>query len=115
MLGQTFSKLLIITEYELNKAYIAQNLCVNKLLPMMHCNGQCQLAKRLRAEEEQSTKENNSNAAKKIQASEVLYFKQTAHLSIPHLLNTRKTTYPFYLVVDYIAPTASIFRPPAIV
>ncbi|KAA2242553.1 hypothetical protein F0L74_08435 [Chitinophaga agrisoli] len=51
VLGQTFSKALIIAEYELNKEYIAKNLCVNRSRPKMHCNGRCHMMKQLKQEE----------------------------------------------------------------
>ena len=114
MLGQTFSKLIIITNYQLNKEYIAANLCVNRFFPQMHCNGQCQLAKKLKAEEDQSNKENSSNTVSKLQSSEVLFFEQKTNFSIGHLFTYKKTTYPSYLVVEYPSPAPAIFHPPAI-
>ena len=35
-------------EYQLNKKYIAEVLCVNKDKPEMHCNGKCHLKKQLK-------------------------------------------------------------------
>jgi len=50
---QTFSKALIVAEYQLNKEYIAKNLCVNKSRPKMHCNGRCHMMKKMKQEEKQ--------------------------------------------------------------
>lgn len=53
MLAQTFSKAFIVAEYQLNKDYIAKNLCVNKSRPKMHCNGRCHMMKKFKQEEKQ--------------------------------------------------------------
>ncbi|MDR7131440.1 hypothetical protein J2X69_003804 [Algoriphagus sp. 4150] len=38
--------------YELNKAYIIENFCINKDKPAMNCDGKCFLAERMKAEKE---------------------------------------------------------------
>lgn len=38
--------------YHINKAYIAQQLCINKNNPKLHCNGHCYLSKQLKKAEE---------------------------------------------------------------
>ncbi len=38
--------------YELNKAYIIENFCVNKDKPMMNCDGKCYLAEQMKAQKE---------------------------------------------------------------
>jgi hypothetical protein len=50
-----FSKVIIWANYELNKAQITKDYCVNKDKPMMHCCGKCKLKKQL-AEDEQKQK-----------------------------------------------------------
>src|SRR5262245_61157718 len=57
MLGQTFSRFFIVMDYQLNKEYIAKNLCVNKEKPKMQCNGKCHMMKKL-AQEEKKDQEN---------------------------------------------------------
>ncbi len=49
--AQTFSKAVICIDFYANQKYIAENLCVNKDKPQMHCCGKCQLRKRLKQEE----------------------------------------------------------------
>ncbi len=41
VLISSFHKPLIIGFYELNKAYVIENLCVNKNNPEKHCEGKC--------------------------------------------------------------------------
>ncbi|GAA0880527.1 hypothetical protein GCM10009119_34970 [Algoriphagus jejuensis] len=38
--------------YELNKAYIIENFCVNKDKPMMNCDGKCYLAEQMKEAKE---------------------------------------------------------------
>nr|WP_236025577.1 hypothetical protein [Algoriphagus oliviformis] len=38
--------------YELNKAYIIENFCVNKDKPMMNCDGKCYLAQQMKEAKE---------------------------------------------------------------
>jgi hypothetical protein len=51
MLAQTFNRFFIVVDYQLNKEYIAKTLCENKNKPQMHCNGKCQMMKKLQQEE----------------------------------------------------------------
>jgi hypothetical protein len=52
---QTFSKWIMIEEYNLNRSYIAKHLCQNRYRPQLHCNGKCVLMKKMAAEENQSS------------------------------------------------------------
>lgn len=36
-------------DYAINKEYIAENFCINKDKPEMHCDGKCFLAEKLKA------------------------------------------------------------------
>src|ERR1700722_13344934 len=47
-----FSKVIIWVNYELNKAQITKDYCVNKDKPMMHCCGKCKLKMQLAQDEE---------------------------------------------------------------
>ena len=56
LLIQPISKLWIIVSYQLNKAYIAKELCVNKDKPAKCCEGKCYLNSQLAYAEEQEEK-----------------------------------------------------------
>lgn len=45
---QSLVKIGILTWYELNKEYVANNLCENRSKPKLHCNGKCYLNKQLK-------------------------------------------------------------------
>lgn len=52
MMGLSFSKVFVFAAFELNRSYIVANLCENRDKPMLHCNGKCYLAKRLKQAEQ---------------------------------------------------------------
>lgn len=56
MLTQSLSKGIIVLSYFTNKqAY--ERYCVNKARPQLHCDGKCQMAKKIKAEEERDQKD----------------------------------------------------------
>lgn len=108
---QTFTSWLIVVEYTINKDYIANNLCVNKAKPKLHCQGKCQLMKRLAEEEKQTS--SNSQTGGKIKMSDVLF---TNELQMPALNKLPKQGQAFssdYLVNTPTGSFTSIFHPPA--
>jgi hypothetical protein len=112
MMVQTFTSWLIVVEYIINKEYIANNLCVNKEKPKLHCQGKCQLMKKMAEEEKQTS--SNSQTGGKIKMSDVLF---THNLPVPALNELLKQVPEFYS--NYLAKTStgsftSIFHPPAI-
>ena len=75
---QTFSAFVIEADFFLNQDYIAKNLCVNRDKPMMHCNGKCYLAKKLK-------EEGKSQApASKSERSDVITFFRSRFLFIQY-------------------------------
>ncbi|HVU54804.1 MAG TPA: hypothetical protein VHD83_07105 [Puia sp.] len=51
MAVQTFSKWCLILEYQVNKDFIAKNLCINRAKPNSCCQGKCYLTKKMAADE----------------------------------------------------------------
>lgn len=51
MLLQTLGQEVLVVDYQLHKARITEQYCVNKARPQLHCNGKCHLAKQLRKAE----------------------------------------------------------------
>ena len=89
---QTFGNNLFLLDYQINKARFAKN-CVNKARPQMHCNGQCQLMKKLR----QQQKKEEQNPERKLEnRTEVLSFSSSFTTDVPenYFYNIpSKTTY----------------------
>lgn len=75
---QTFSKWLTIAAFNLNRDYIAKNLCENRRRPAMGCGGQCVLMKRMKQEEQQ---EKNSPAPVKMEFSNIVLSSRSFFLS----------------------------------
>ncbi len=48
---QTFSKWCLIAEFQINRDFIAKNLCVNRARPACCCHGKCYLNKKMAADE----------------------------------------------------------------
>jgi hypothetical protein len=109
-LAQTFSHFFIIADYYTHIAEYAKN-CENKAFPMMHCNGKCQLMKKLRQEqkEDQDNQERLANGK-----NEVVFFSRSglACLTAPVLdLHSVATS-----EIRYYGPSlilcVDIFHPP---
>lgn len=59
LLLQTCGSVVIVLNFYLNRAYIAQNLCENKSKPQLNCCGKCQLNKKLQQQENKDQQNNN--------------------------------------------------------
>jgi hypothetical protein len=56
MLIQILSRVFIVLDYQINKDYIAQFLCINKSKPELHCEGHCFLQKNLKKADQPESK-----------------------------------------------------------
>jgi hypothetical protein len=107
--AQTFSKWLIVLEYKVNQDYIAKNLCENRNKPKLHCNGKCQLAKKLTEDQKENAPDNNQG---KLKFAEVIFYLDQ---SLQHLSLLENVACPYhnrYFDKKYTAPYYSIFHPP---
>lgn len=106
VLMQTFSSFLIEADFFMNQAYIAKNLCVNRDKPMMHCNGKCFLAKKLKEDGKSQT------PASKSERFDVMPFFVPASYSLNAIPQVNK---PGYFIKDENAVSSFspfIFHPP---
>lgn len=72
---QTFNKVVIVFNYYANTATYAKN-CENKTRPKLHCNGRCQMMKRLKQEENKD----KQNPERRIDnKDEVLFFSKSSY------------------------------------
>ena len=69
---QTFDKAVVVFNYYSNTAAYAKN-CENKAKPMLHCNGRCQMMKKLKQEENKDKQNPERRSENK---NEVLYFSK---------------------------------------
>ena len=107
----TFSQWGIIAHYQLNKAYIACVLCQNRDKLQLHCDGQCYLAKQLKARQDKQDKE----TTERVQSTPVLHlFCQS---NVPFQFRTTwislvSANFFSYHVASSVACVESLFRPP---
>jgi len=64
--AQTFSSPFVLLDYYLNTAAYAKN-CINKAKLKLHCNGKCQMMKKMREEERKEQQSNERNTEYKVQ------------------------------------------------
>jgi len=107
---QTFTGSLIRLDYYMNTAGYAQN-CINKARPKMHCNGQCQMMKKLREEEkkEQENTERKYESKLTVLSSRsfypVLQPGFSSLVSIPHFYSNDN---------EQVSMSRSFFHPPTV-
>lgn len=76
------SKMIVYFSFKINQDYIAKELCENREIPKMKCNGKCYLAKKLQ-EQEQEEKE-KAPLEQRIKL-DVLFYSKGSISSIPTL------------------------------
>ncbi len=78
-MAQTFNRAAVVANYYTNTAAYAKN-CVNKAKPQMHCNGKCQMMKKLK-EEEKKEQQNNERKSSPDEVLSSKSFFATIHTS----------------------------------
>ena len=75
-MGQTFSKNLIEADYYFFSTSSYAKNCENKAKPQMHCNGKCQMIKKIKQEEKKNAQspEQNKQTKNEIPLSSRSYF-----------------------------------------
>ncbi len=81
MLGQTFSKSLIVLNFKLNQKAIAASLCENRFKPKSCCAGKCYLGKQLNKDEDSQNTPLNGGSGFKFEV--VLYSEKKAETHHP--------------------------------
>ena len=107
ILMQTFSTLIIIADYQLNKNYIAQNLCENKNKPQLHCNGKCQLNKQLQKQDKNENAPFNPIKEK----NQIQLFCEWNDFGFADSQSIKNNYLP-YLEKKITSPISSTFHPP---
>ena len=107
---QSLTSWVVMAEYIMNKEYIAKNLCVNKERPKLHCNGKCQLMKKMTQQENQDSSSNPQGGKMKM---DVLFAQKSDLPSIRGLGNENINFNSAYIVEQLPGAVQSIFHPPA--
>ena len=107
--AQTFQQSLMVLDYYTNTGSYAER-CVNKAQPKMHCNGKCQLMKKLQEEEKKSKQAPERKPVNKIEVLSSASSFATLDGPLSSVLSTTKSFYSYTLPNYY---PSSIFHPPS--
>lgn len=72
LLTANFGNLFVFTGFELNRKYIAAELCVNKNKPELNCNGKCYLMKKLKQAQDKEEKQERQSRKPQVQEALVV-------------------------------------------
>ena len=111
ILGQTFSKSLIVLNFRMNQKTIAATKCVNRFKPKSCCHGTCYLNKQLSKDEKSQETPLNSGAGFKF---EVLLFSEKKTETRFIILNEKPVHASRYTEPVTQQLIASVFHPPQI-
>jgi hypothetical protein len=73
LVSQAFSNWFVVMAFNLNRDYIAKNLCENRYRPELNCNGKCVLMKKMKERE----KEEQNQPAVRIDVTVVVLSSRT--------------------------------------
>ena len=110
MLTQAFSKVFIVLDYQANKNYIAEFLCVNRNKPELHCEGHCYLKKELKKAEQAENQSADQN--QKLKLDITLYCQNLFNINLTPRSVKVAVHAPFVTAAATSRPTA-IFHPPS--
>lgn len=100
-----------IAYYQLNKDYIARVLCDNRSRPELHCDGQCYLAKKLKAQQEKQDKE-TTERVQKTPVLQLFCADYVPYRFAPAPVADQPTPQFVYTVGTYAAWPTPVFHPP---
>lgn len=111
LIGSNCSRFFVFAGFELNHKFIADNFCINKNRPWLHCNGKCYFMKKIQQAEENEKKQETK---KNLTRLEVSIFQEPQPVSFiePVILDTTLSTFPLYAHHYCSSYLSTIFRPP---
>lgn len=111
LISSNFSRFFVYAGFEMNHKYIAENLCINKNRPWLHCNGKCYFLKKIKQAEENEKKQQredqksrNQEALPVTQYVSMLVFEESG----------KKITYPRAVTPHPVKRSYAILLPPKI-
>lgn len=109
LLLQTFSKVLLVVDYQANKEYIMEFLCINRDKPELACEGKCHLTKNLKEQEQTEKQGGDQTLAKEVQVN---LFCQTCFSCDFTLFVSKSTAIPSFVTGHTLTPSFAFFHPP---
>jgi hypothetical protein len=103
----------VLAWYELNKDFIAKNLCENRNRPDIGCNGKCQLSKQLKKADPHDEHSTGKESGKNLRAEWIdLLVAETVFIRPRAAYNLHVYTPVVQHMFGY-TPLVSVFHPPA--
>ncbi len=111
LISSNCSLFFVYAGFEMNHKYIAENLCINRDKPWLHCNGKCYFMRKIKQAEENQKKQEAQNNLGRL---EVFFFQEPYQMTFiePLTLEAHKSTFPHYTHRYSNAYIETIFRPP---
>lgn len=112
ILMQPLQSLWVRLAFELNRDYIAKNLCENRFKPELKCGGKCYLMKKL-AEKQKQEKEAQKERTEVF--SFTLFAENLPNFTFQQSFNEIKSLFPtFFLLSPYQEHLFDTFHPPRV-
>jgi len=106
-----FGKLAIVADYYANTSQYAKN-CINKSRPKLHCNGKCQMMKKIQEQEKKEKEDAEKKNENKKDAP--IYFEQDI-VKVNLFLDLKgKNKFQGFNSSKPIAHSCQIFHPPKV-
>ena len=112
LIDSNFSRFFIYAGFELNQKYIAENLCINKNKPWMHCNGKCFFMRKIKEAQDNEKKQDRADQQNLYQ--EALPVSQSVS-TIAFATQSIKIAYPDTGTPETIQRAYPILLPPKVV
>lgn len=111
LISSNFSRFFAYAGFEVNQKYIAENLCINKSRPWIHCNGKCYFMKKIKQAEENEKKQAAKDNFNRL---EISFFQEPFKLQFvtPVILDSNKSSVPRYTFQYSSRYIETLFRPP---
>jgi len=111
LISSNCSLFFVYAGFELNHKYIAENLCINRDKPWLHCNGKCYFMRKIKQAEENEKKQ---DAKDNLSRLEISFFQEPYKITFiePTILEANKSNFPPYTYQYSSSYLSTIFRPP---
>lgn len=107
---QTFNRSFVVYDYLTNTGSYAKN-CINKAKPKMHCNGKCQMIKKLQQEEKKDQQDPDRKGENKLNVLSSKSFFTTVPFYKTHFV---KREYPIFQSPKETKRSFEVFHPPSV-
>lgn len=104
------SSVFYYVDFRVNSEYYKKN-CINKAKPQLHCNGHCQLMKKIKLEESKD----KQNSERKYNYKSEIVSSKNSFVSIKTLLISFAISYPLNDLKATVDYSKKLYRPPSLV